>query len=79
MIRRFPIADLRPCHDMSRVPWWQRTVRNDFLTGEFQEITVTYLSSHVNNNTNIKVDCKQLDLYYMVSIILSIVLNIFVF
>ncbi|XP_043255081.1 autophagy-related protein 2 homolog A [Colletes gigas] len=28
---RFPIPDLRPLHDMNRVPWWKRSVRTDYM------------------------------------------------
>ncbi|XP_066590734.1 autophagy-related protein 2 homolog B isoform X2 [Prorops nasuta] len=28
---RFPIPDLRPLHDMSRAPWWKRSVRLDYM------------------------------------------------
>ena len=35
--KRFPIPDLRPLHDTSRSPWWQRNVRPDAIVFDLSD------------------------------------------
>ncbi|XP_076267231.1 autophagy-related 2 isoform X1 [Rhynchophorus ferrugineus] len=61
---RFPIPDFRPAHDMSKVPWWERNVRPDYLSlvlkdANFHTVFVT------NQTTNeYSLECRLLDIYY---------------
>ncbi len=61
-ILRFPIVDMRPLHDPEKTPWWQRNVRPDFLTLQFTDFRLTYLSPSI-----IDVLADKIDVYYNVS------------
>ncbi|XP_012275672.1 autophagy-related protein 2 homolog B isoform X2 [Orussus abietinus] len=37
---RFPVPDLRPLHDMSRAPWWKRSVRPDYVTLKLTDVKI---------------------------------------
>nr|XP_012226127.1 PREDICTED: autophagy-related protein 2 homolog B isoform X1 [Linepithema humile] len=63
---RFPVPDLRPLHDMSRAPWWKRSVRSDYMIVQMTDAQVhstmdsrsPYLARH-------ELQCRRLSLLYM--------------
>ncbi|XP_008558251.1 autophagy-related protein 2 homolog B [Microplitis demolitor] len=62
---RFPVPDLRPLHDMSRAPWWTRSVRSDFIT-----LTLNDAQFHMSMDTQAhylsrqEIQCRQVLLTY---------------
>ncbi|KAG8235897.1 hypothetical protein J437_LFUL010127, partial [Ladona fulva] len=48
---QFPIADLRPIHDMDRPPWWKRSVHKDILNLELTNASLrTVIDSREPSN-----------------------------
>lgn len=60
------MPDLRPLHDMSRAPWWKRSVRSDYMIVQMTDAQVhstmdsrsPYLARH-------ELQCRRLSLLYM--------------
>ncbi|XP_063976895.1 autophagy-related protein 2 homolog B [Diachasmimorpha longicaudata] len=62
---RFPVPDLRPLHDMSRVPWWTRSVRPDFITMTLSNAQLhTSMDSKSHHLTRHEIQCKDLLITY---------------
>ncbi|XP_011303463.1 autophagy-related protein 2 homolog B [Fopius arisanus] len=62
---RFPVPDLRPLHDMSRAPWWTRSVRPDFITLTLYNAQVhTSMESKSHHLTRHEIQCKDLLVTY---------------
>lgn len=61
---RFPIPDFRPAHDMSKIPWWERNVRPDYVSLQLHD--ANFHSIFVTNQTvgEYSLECKLLDIYY---------------
>lgn len=56
---RFPIPDLRPLHDMDRIPWWQRNLRKDLLLLELTEATLTSTLNVDETSYKCEVQCRD--------------------
>lgn len=62
---RFPIPDLRPVHDMNRVPWYKRSVRPDFATLHLTDAKVhTCIESRTTYSARHEIQCRNLLLTY---------------
>ncbi|XP_064484407.1 autophagy-related protein 2 homolog A-like isoform X3 [Ornithodoros turicata] len=61
---RFPIPDLRPQHDMERLPWWQRNVRPDILTLELTEPKLTMTLEDSEPDLKFVLECKDAHALY---------------
>ncbi|KAK0093179.1 hypothetical protein PV326_014144 [Microctonus aethiopoides] len=62
---RFPVPDLRPLHDMSRVPWWTRSVRPDYMTINLTDAQIhTSIDSRAHHLARHEIQCRQLLLTY---------------
>ncbi|XP_050294529.1 autophagy-related protein 2 homolog A isoform X2 [Anthonomus grandis grandis] len=64
---RFPIPDFRAATDMSKVPWWDRNVRPDYLSLNLQNATFHTMFQTGQTCSEYEVDCKLLDIYYFES------------
>ncbi|XP_076360508.1 autophagy-related 2 isoform X2 [Tachypleus tridentatus] len=54
---RFPIPDLRPLHDMDRVPWWQHNLRKDLFIAELSEATLSTTISSTDPQVKWELQC----------------------
>lgn len=62
---RFPIPDFTAAHLSTRVPWWKRNVRMDYMTLEFTDLFIsTTISSSKKTQSEYKIKFDVLDLYY---------------
>ncbi|KAH0569025.1 autophagy-related protein 2 homolog B [Cotesia glomerata] len=62
---RFPVPDLRPLHDMSRAPWWTRSVRSDFITLTLTDAQFhTSMDSQAHYLSRQEIQCRQVLLTY---------------
>ncbi|XP_011503827.1 PREDICTED: autophagy-related protein 2 homolog A [Ceratosolen solmsi marchali] len=65
IVLRFPIPDLRPLHDMNRIPWWKRSVRPDYVTLHLTDANLhTSLDSRQPNLARHEIQCRQFLLTY---------------
>ncbi|XP_020295971.1 autophagy-related protein 2 homolog B isoform X2 [Pseudomyrmex gracilis] len=62
----FPIPDLRPLHDMSRTPWWKRSVRSDYMIIQMTDAQVhSTMESRSHYTARHELQCRRLSLLYM--------------
>ncbi|XP_034941345.1 autophagy-related protein 2 homolog B [Chelonus insularis] len=62
---RFPVPDLRPLHDMSRAPWWMRSVRPDYMTLTLNDAQIhTSIDSRTHHIVRHEIQCRKLLLTY---------------
>ncbi|XP_015584958.1 autophagy-related protein 2 homolog B [Cephus cinctus] len=62
---RFPVPDLRPFHDMSRAPWWKRSVRPDYVTLMLTDAQIhTSMESRSHCLARHEIQCRDLLLSY---------------
>ncbi|XP_012255190.2 autophagy-related protein 2 homolog A [Athalia rosae] len=62
---RFPIPDLRPLHDMSRTPWWKRSVRQDYVTLRLSDAQIhSSMESRNHCQARHEIQCRQVLLSY---------------
>ncbi|XP_070517195.1 autophagy-related protein 2 homolog B isoform X2 [Cardiocondyla obscurior] len=63
---RFPVPDLRPLHDMSRAPWWKRSVRSDYM---IMQMTDAHVNSTMDSRSSFvarhELQCRRLSLLYV--------------
>ncbi|XP_033148965.1 LOW QUALITY PROTEIN: autophagy-related protein 2 homolog A [Drosophila busckii] len=55
---RFPVVDGRLPQDPNKIPWWEKSVRIDYLSLDLRNISVLW-------NSNLTIDIDELDVYYM--------------
>lgn len=59
------MPDLRPLHDMNRVPWWKRSVRPDFMTLKLNDAQIhTSIDSRFAYSVRHEIQCRQLLVTY---------------
>lgn len=59
------MPDLRPLHDMSRSPWWMRSVRPDFVTLTLTDIQIhSSTESRSHHLARHEVQCQRLLITY---------------
>ena len=62
---RFPIPDLRPLHDMGRVPWWRKSVRPDYVTLHWTDAKIhTSYKSKSAYSIKHEIQCQNLLVTY---------------
>lgn len=62
---RFPVPDMRPLHDMNRVPWWKRSVRGDYVTFKLRDAKIhTSMESRSRYLSRHEIQCRQLLMTY---------------
>ena len=62
---RFPIPDMRPLHDMSRVPWWKRSVRPDYITFKLIDTKIhSSMESQSHYLVRHEIQCRRLFFTY---------------
>ena len=62
---RFPIPDLRPLHDMGRVPWWRKSVRPDYVTLHLTDAKIhTSYESKSAHSIKHEIQCQNLLVTY---------------
>ena len=63
---RFPVPDLRPLHDMSRAPWWKRSVRSDYMMVQMTDAQVhSTVDSRSHYLAKHELQCRRLSLLYI--------------
>ncbi|XP_011706773.1 PREDICTED: autophagy-related protein 2 homolog B isoform X4 [Wasmannia auropunctata] len=63
---RFPVPDLRPLHDMSRAPWWKRSVRSDYMIVQMTDAQVhSTMDSRSPCLARHELQCRRLSLLYI--------------
>ncbi|KYQ51543.1 Autophagy-related protein 2 like protein A [Trachymyrmex zeteki] len=63
---RFPVPDLRPLHDMSRAPWWKRSVRSDYMVVQMTDAQVhSTVDSRSHYLARHELQCRRLSLLYI--------------
>ncbi|XP_012533981.1 autophagy-related protein 2 homolog B-like [Monomorium pharaonis] len=63
---RFPVPDLRPLHDMSRAPWWKRSVRSDYMIVHMTNAQVhSTMDSRSHYLARHELQCRRLSLLYV--------------
>ncbi|XP_072742677.1 autophagy-related protein 2 homolog B [Anoplolepis gracilipes] len=63
---RFPVPDLRPLHDMSRAPWWKRSVRSDYMIAQMTDAQVhSTMDSRSHYLARHELQCRRLLLLYV--------------
>ncbi|XP_011643358.1 autophagy-related protein 2 homolog B [Pogonomyrmex barbatus] len=63
---RFPVPDLRPLHDMSRAPWWKRSVRSDYMIMQMTDAQVhSTMDSRSHYVARHELQCRRLSLLYI--------------
>lgn len=67
---RFPIPDFTPLYDPSRVPWWKRNVRSDYMTLKCSQLKFeTKFSTHKKSQTDeYSIKFRVMNLYYNESV-----------
>ncbi|XP_056630005.1 autophagy-related protein 2 homolog A [Diorhabda sublineata] len=61
---RFPVPDFRPSYDINRIPWWNRSVRNDYLSLIFADVVIQSSVATDHNFQEFTLQSKSLDILY---------------
>ncbi|CAG0883695.1 unnamed protein product [Darwinula stevensoni] len=62
---RFPIPDLRPLHDTSRAPWWQRNVRPDAIVFDLSDGAFSTTFESGSPKIELDVTAKDIHVSYL--------------
>ncbi|XP_063242394.1 autophagy-related protein 2 homolog A [Bacillus rossius redtenbacheri] len=61
---RFPTPDLRPKHNMDRLPWWRRCVRKDYLTLQLHDCSFCTAGEGTAAPTRYELQCRHVDAHF---------------
>lgn len=61
---RFPVPDFRPSYDLNRIPWWNRSVRNDYLSLIFADLMIQSSFETNQNFQEFTLQSRSLDILY---------------